>query len=127
MYYFLLGAILLNLLEGGVLNGLLFYVPVLFYAAVSRVSFAEVSIHIREQKFLRLLLSAASLFGVFASGLIFANTITYNILLSFVIGAFLYIVIMDFMPKEARGRPGYFMAGAGLYAVFMFLSLIALS
>ena len=127
LYYFLLGAILLNLLEGGVLNGLLFYVPVLFYAAVSRVSFAEVNTHIREQKFLRLLLSAAALFGVLASGLIFYNTTVYSTLLSFVIGAFLYIAIMDFMPKEARGRPGYFMAGAGLYAAFMVLNLIVLS
>lgn len=127
LYYFLLGAILVNLLNFDFIKGLLFFIPILFYAAVSRVSFAEVHTHIREQKVLRVLLSTAPFLGVFAAPVILSQIFIYNILLAFVIGAFLYIAIMDFIPKEARGRPEYFLVGAGLYTAFILLDLLVLS
>ena len=127
LYYFLLGAILVNLLELSIWKGLLFYLPILFYAAVSRISFAEVHIHIRARKNLRLLLSLSALFGVLASAFILGQALLYNILLAFVIGAFLYIAIKDFIPKEAKGRPEYFLLGSGLYTAFIILDLLVLS
>lgn len=124
LYYFLLSVILVNLLSLDLLRGLLFFIPILFYAAVSRVSFAEIHTHIREQKILRLMLSFAPLLGVLAASFILNQVLLYNTLLAFVVGAFLYIAIMDFIPKESRGRPDYFLFGAGLYSFFVILLLI---
>ena len=78
LYYFLLGVILVRLLSLDFIKGLLFFIPILFYAAVSRVSFAEVHTHIREQKILRLLLSVTPLLGVFAASIILSQIIAYN-------------------------------------------------
>lgn len=124
LYYFVIGIILVSFLELSVIKGLLLFVPILFYAAVSRVSFAEVHIHIREQKLFRILLALAALFGVLSASMILESTFLYHILLAFIVGAFFYIVIMDFIPREAKGRPEYFLLGVSLYTLLITLTWI---
>lgn len=124
LYYFIIGIILVEFLEMNLWKGLLFFMPIGFYAAVSRISFEEVHIRLREQKFFRMLLSLATFFGVLSASVILEQMFIYHILLAFIIGAFLYIVVMDFIPKEAKGRPEYFLLGAGLYTLFIILTWI---
>lgn len=119
LYYFIIGIILTNFLEISILKGLLLFIPILFYAAVSRLSFAEVHTHIREQKIFRILLSLAALFGVLSASIILENIFLYHILLAFIIGAFFYVVIMDFIPREAKGKPEYFLLGVSIYTLFI--------
>lgn len=124
LYYFIIGIILMNFLEISILKGLLLFIPILFYAAVSRISFAEIHVHIREQKFFRILLALAALLGVLSASVISGNVFLYHILLAFIIGAFFYIVIMDFIPREAKGKPEYFLLGVSVYTLFIILTWI---
>lgn len=124
LYYFIIGVVLTEFLSIDIWKGLLFFVPIIFYAAVSRVSFEEVHIRLREQKIFRILLSFAALFGVLLASTILKQLLLYHILLTFITGAFFYIVIMDFIPREARGRPGYFLLGVSLYALLISLTWI---
>lgn len=124
LYYFIIGILLADFLKISLGKGLLFFVPIVFYAAVSRVSFEEVHIRLREQKIFRILLSLAALFGVLVASLILGQVFLYHVLLAFIAGAFLYIVIMDFIPREAKGRPEYFLLGAGLYTLLISLTWI---
>ena len=124
LYYFVIGIVLVNFLELSIVKGLLLFVPILFYAAVSRVSFAEVHTHIREQKFFRILLALAALLGVLSASAILENAFLYHILLAFIVGAFFYIVIMDFIPREAKGKPEYFLLGVSLYTLLISLTWI---
>lgn len=120
-YYFIIGILLVDFLKINLGKGFLFFIPIVFYAAVSRVSFEEVHIRLREQKIFRILLSLATLFGVLSASLILEKIFLYHILLAFIAGAFLYIIMMDFMPKEARGRPAYFLLGVLLYTLLISL------
>ncbi len=124
LYYFIVGIILTEFLEVTLWKGLLFFVPIVFYAAVSRVSFEEVHIRLREQKFFRILLSLAALSGVLLASIILEQAFLYHILLAFIAGAFLYIVIMDFIPREAKGRPEYFLLGVSIYTLLIILTWI---
>lgn len=124
LYYFVIGLILINFLESSILKGLLLFIPILFYAAVSRISFAEVHIKIREQKLFRVLLALATLLGVFSASAISGHILLYHIFLAFIIGAFFYIVIMDFIPREAKGKPEYFLLGVVLYTLLIVLTWI---
>ncbi|MCH8741547.1 hypothetical protein IH779_01465 [Patescibacteria group bacterium] len=124
LYYFIIGIILVDFLKLSIFNGLLLFMPVLFYAAVSRVSFVEVHVHIREQKFFRILLTLATFLGVLSASVILENAFLYHILLAFVIGAFFYIVIMDFIPREAKGRSEYFLLGISVYTILIILTWI---
>lgn len=124
-YYFVIGIVLANLFRISLAQGLLFPFPIIFYAAVSRVSFEEIPIRLREQKFFRILLSLATLFGVLLSLVISAEGLLYHIFLAAVVGAFFYIVIMDFIPREAKGRPGFFLLGLILYTLLITLSWLS--
>lgn len=124
LYYFIVGIILVESLKINFLVGLLFFIPIVFYAAVSRISFEEVHIHLGEQKFFRILLSLAALLGVLSAMVVLGQVFLYYLLLAFIVGAFLYIVIMDFIPKEAKGKPEYFLLGAGLYTLLISLTWI---
>lgn len=124
LYYFVIGVILTEFLKISLWKGLLFFVPIVFYAAVSRISFEEVHIRLREQKLFRILLSLAALLGVLLASIILKQLFLYHILLAFITGTFFYIVIMDFIPREARGRPEYFLLGVSLYTLLISLTLI---
>lgn len=123
-YYFIVGVVLTEFLKINLWKGLLLFVPILFYAAVSRVSFTEVHVHIREQKFFRILLTLATLLGVLSASVILERAFLYYILLAFIIGDFFYIVIMDFIPREARGRPEYFLIGVSIYTLLTIFTWI---
>ncbi|MCP6719324.1 MAG: hypothetical protein KJI71_03775 [Patescibacteria group bacterium] len=122
LYYFVVGVVLTEFLRLNLLKGLLFFVPILFYAAVSRLSFKEIHIHLREQKFFKIILSLATLLGVILASAILQQSLLYHALLAFILGAFLYIVIMDFIPKEAQGRPDYFLLGLSIYTLLIILT-----
>ncbi|MDP3991284.1 MAG: hypothetical protein Q8P63_03260 [Candidatus Nealsonbacteria bacterium] len=124
LYYFIIGIIMVDFLKINLWTGLLFFLPIVFYAAVSRVSLEKVHIRIREQRFFRILLASAVLLGALSSSAVLEQIFLYHILLAFVIGAFFYIVIMDFIPREAKGRPSYFILGAGLYTILIALTWI---
>lgn len=124
LYYFIIGIVLTDFLKISSWKGLLFFVPIVFYAAVSRVSFEKVRIRLREQRFFRILLSLATFLGVLSAAIISKNTILYHLLLAFITGSFFYIVIMDFIPREAKGRPEYFLLGVGLYTLLISLTWI---
>ena len=124
LYYFIIGIILVDFLKVNVWKGLLFFAPIAFYAAVSRISFEEIHIHLREQKFFRILLALATLLGVLFASITLGQAFLYHILSAFIIGAFLYVILMDFIPREARGKPAYFLLGAGLYTLLIVLTWI---
>ena len=124
LYYFIIGIILVGLLEIDIIKSLLIFVPILVYTAVSRISFEEVHIRIREQKLLRILLALATFLGVLSASAILEQPFLYHVLLAFIIGTFFYVVIMDFIPKEAKGKPEYFLLGVCLYTLLIVLTWI---
>lgn len=124
LYYFMIGIILTDFLKLSILKGLLFFIPIAFYAVASRVSFTEVHIQIRERKFFRILLALVALSGVLSASIILEQTFLYHILLAFIIGVFFYIVIMDFFSRKAKENLGYFLLGICLYALLIILTLI---
>lgn len=120
-YYLLAGLISVYILKESWLDGILFYIPVLFYAAVGRVSFSQVYTHVQEQRFFRWLLALSSIAGVLMAPLIATQFIFYHALLAFVIGAFLYIVLIDFIPDRDKGKSFYFLMGASIYTLLIAL------
>lgn len=124
LYYFIIGIVLTKFLKISLWSGFLFFLPIVFYAGVSRISFAEINSHLREQKIFRILLSLASFLGVVLASMFLEQTFLYYILQAFIIGSFFYIVIMDFIPKEANGKPEYFLLGISLYTLLIGLTWI---
>jgi len=121
IYYFLVGVILSTIVDKNIIEGILFFIPLIFYASVGKVSFSEVHYHLREQNFFRWLLALSSVLGVFFAPLILSSLSLYHSLLAFIIGSFLYISVVDFIPNKSKGNPFYFFVGEGFYAILIAL------
>lgn len=121
-YYFTIGIVLVRFLKTNIWDALLFVIPIIFYAGVSRVSFAEIHSQLREKKYLRIISSLAVFFGVLASQFILKNLLLYYGFLAFITGAYIYVVIIDFIPKTTEGQPIHFLFGLTFYTFLITLT-----
>ena len=121
-YSILIGAVSLFLFQKSFLDGALFYLPILFFAAVGRVSFGEVASHLRQVRLLRILLAIAAFIGIIVAPYLMFYPLFFQSIFAFVIGGFLYIALMDFIPAKDKGRPVFFVVGASVYTILIMLT-----
>jgi zinc transporter ZupT len=118
-YHFFLGVILVKLSQISNLDAVLFFLPVVFYAAVGLVSLEKIHSKVWERFSIKFLLSLSTLFGALLAERLISFEQAFDILFGFIIGVFLYIVLIDFVPKEAKGRPEYFALGVAIYTLII--------
>ncbi|MAZ40859.1 hypothetical protein CL654_01980 [bacterium] len=124
LYYFMVGSILLPMLENDTLQGILFFLPLAFYGMIGIMSFEAVHHAVRKYMFLRLFLSASAILGILTAYVLSINKfLMYHALFAVVVGGFLYIAFMDFIPQKNKGAPIYFIAGVIIYSLIIFLTL----
>ncbi len=124
IYHFFIGIILVNLNRSSFLDGVLFFLPVLFYSSVGLLALEKIHPKIWEKPYVKFLLSLSTLFGVLLADLFLGFQLLFSVLFGFVVGAFLYIALIDFVPKEARGRPEYFVLGVLTYTLIIVATFI---
>ena len=117
LYYFFIGVILVKLNETSSLISVLFFLPVMFYSAVGILSLEKIHSKIWERPVVKLLLSLSTLIGVLFADLLLGFDAVFNLLFAFVVGTFLYTALIDFVPREAKGKPEYFTLGVLIYTL----------
>lgn len=122
LYHFVIGFILVDFLSISILDGLLFFIPLLFFSALSTISMKELHGKIRENTCMRILLSGSTLIGIILAIYISIPSIVFDVLLGFVIGTALHTILMDAIPKERRGKPEYFILGVIVYTLLIGLA-----
>ena len=120
-YHFIVALVLIRILSNGFVEGLLFFIPILFHMTITNVSLHEIHRDLIESKFIRFLLCLSSLIGIVFA--LFANisNVLYYTLFSFIGGAILYIVVREEIPKDKNGYPSYFILGAFIYSLLIVL------
>jgi hypothetical protein len=118
IYHFVIGIILVSFVNQGLFEGILFFIPVLFYTAVSTLP-----VDMTKVKSIKLILSISTLLGVIFSAFIYPsmNQIIYFSLLGFIIGALLFTVTRHSIPKKRQGKPLYFILGVIFYSILIYL------
>ncbi len=122
VYYFILGIILVELLNLNIVKGLLFFFIILFHSMVSSASLKEIHQKMIEKRIFKILLSVSTLLGILFGLFVKFPQSVYFILIGFVAGALLYIVVRDVIPKESKSRLIYFIFGALLYMILIMLT-----
>jgi zinc transporter ZupT len=116
VYHFVVGVALTGKFEEGMVEGLLFLVPVAFHAGLSTASLSGIHGEMRERTLVRVLLSISTLLGVVFAALIRIPHALELSLVSFVAGVLLYIIVREFLPQEEKGEPAYFVFGLLVFA-----------
>lgn len=114
-YHIIIGIVLVNIISVSQISGLLFFIPILFYTAVSQVSLHNLHAGVTELFITRLVLSSSTLIGVAIATFINVPFIAYFSLLAFIAGALLYNVMVEVIPKEKEGNILFFMLGTFVY------------
>jgi hypothetical protein len=119
VYYFVIGIVLVELLNVNTMSGLLFFIPVFIYSGLSTVAAHGIhGMHGPHQKTISHLhfLQGAGVLGgtVFALFIQLPESLLIY-LIGLVAGILTFIIVRDMLPKGKRGRPVYFLLGAVAY------------
>jgi zinc transporter ZupT len=120
-YHFVTGMLLFEFLKISLIDGILFFIPLLMHSSVSSTSLNEIHGSIRTVGIYKIVLSLSTLIGVFVMYFISPPPFTFDVLLGIVIGALIYIVMRDAMPKARKARPKEFLAGVLFYSFIIFV------
>lgn len=120
LYYFVIGVLIYELIhQFNVVEGTLFFIPIMFHTAISSFSLIEVDEEILNNPIVRIGITIAVLLGTGAAALFQISLPVFYVLLGTVTGMFLYVVIHDAMPQRDAGRPLYFLLGLLFYSSIM--------
>jgi zinc transporter ZupT len=122
VYHFILGIVIVKIIQSNLLEGLLFFVPIFFHAAISNVAMSEIHHHIKGRFDMKILLSLAPIAGVLLGLMFVISNLFYAILLGFVAGALLYVIVRDVLPKDRKGSIEYFVVGTAVYTLLIMLT-----
>ena len=118
IYHLVIGIILVSFINQGLGQGILFFIPVFLYTAVSTLP-----VDISQSKIINLVVSSSTFLGVLIGGGFYQNAhpIVYLALLGFIIGALSFTVFRHSIPQGSKGKPLLFTIGVILYAIVIFL------
>ena len=120
-YHFVIGVVLVNLLETNIVLGSLFLIPVLAYTAIGQVSLKEIHADVTEKELVKVFLAASTLIGIIEALIIKVQPKIFYALLGFVAGAMLYHVMRESIPNEKEGNAIAFLAGAVFYTIIILI------
>ncbi len=118
-YHFVVGILLVFFLSNNVVEGALFFFPIVAFTLVNSLTTQP-----HESPLDSVLNASSTLLGVLFT-LLFYNFIpqlTYFILLGIVTGVLLYSITRHHVPYREKGEPSYFIFGFLFYAILIVLS-----
>lgn len=121
IYHLIVGIVIVRLTGMDAMVGLLFFMPLALHTAVGNLSLREIHKTVTENNLIRIFLSLSTLIGIFIAYYMEIRATVFYALLAFIIGAFLYIVIREEIPKERQGKPAYFITGLVLYLLIIII------
>jgi hypothetical protein len=109
-YHFVVGILLVNFFEVGIVKLLLFFFPVFLYTAVSTLP-----VDTSRYKKIKVVLAMSTLLGVLYAMYLPVPVYMVNVLLGLLIGTLIYTVIRHSIPFADEGEPLIFAVGVILY------------
>ena len=118
MYHFIIGIIMVSFFNKGLIQGLLFFIPVVLYTGVDTLP-----VDMTKSKFIKFVLSFSTLLGILLATFFYTeiNTIVYSLLLGFIIGALSFTVTRHSIPQGKKGKPLFFIVGVIVYSALILL------
>ncbi|MBS3133383.1 hypothetical protein J4470_04675 [Candidatus Woesearchaeota archaeon] len=118
IYHFVIGAVLIGILETNLVSGLLFMPPLLMFTTIGNWSLHHA--YLQQIPHRRLLLASSTVFGaLFAKSAAFSPLIG-NLMVNFTAGILLFVVVRESIPQPKEGNPFLFVLGIALYGAMLF-------
>jgi len=122
LYYFLIGCVLLDLVQGETYQGILFILPVALHAGLMGASLAGVHGRFSSKLFEKISISLATPLGVLFATVIPFTPIVHNMMISGIAGVMLYVFVREFLPEREDGQPLFLILGLVVFYALMQLA-----
>lgn len=118
IYHFVVGMLIVNFMNQSIAQGLLFFIPVLFYTTVSTLP-----VDSTQKRSIRIIVASSTLLGILFTKFVYTNMapIVFYSLLGLVIGSLTFTVMRHSIPKGSKGKPLYFVLGVLVYSLIIYL------
>jgi len=111
--HFVVGiALFLAFKQESFFSGFLIFITLLLHSFSSSLSLNHIDKHFNRKSLSGFFLPLSPLFGVAFAYFLNPTAFLYYAIFSFVIGAMLYVVIRDAIPRKENGKPVHFLIGA---------------
>ncbi|MFH1239668.1 MAG: hypothetical protein V1672_00450 [Candidatus Diapherotrites archaeon] len=121
--HFIVGVLLFLIFrEGNIFLSSFVFIPLLLHTISSSLSFTHLGEHLKNKRSITIFLAAAPLFGVLVAYFLNLEHVNYLMILSFVVGAMLYIVVRDALPHGRTGNIFFFLLGFIISFTMLILS-----
>lgn len=115
-YYFMIGIVLVDIVQREIYEGIIFIIPVALHAGLSSASIALIHGQFKESTLVRVFLSLAVPGGVCLAFLFPIPHVVHSIAISGIAGILLYVFVKDFIPEGENGQPLFFFFGLVLFS-----------
>ena len=95
----------------GIFSGFLIFIPLLLHTFSSSLSLNDIDEKLNNKLITGFILPLSPVFGVLVAYGLNLTPYLYHLLFSFVLGAMLYIVVRDTLPRDDSGKPLLFLIG----------------
>jgi len=123
IYYFVVGVVLVSLLNSSLKTGFLFFIPVFIYASFAAFSGHSIhglhGPHHETLEFLYIAQSAAVVLGSVVAVVLVIPAYISTYATGLVGGFLTYIIVRDILPKDRKGNPLVFVLGSLIYATLI--------
>lgn len=116
LYYLALGIIIHTLASRSLVEGVLFFVPVMLHTVFSSLSLKELHEDVLDVGWTKLLIGSASVLGVLFASAVNISPTHFHVILGLIVGMFLYVSISDSISLREEGHPSAFILGLVLYS-----------
>ncbi len=108
----------------GIFSGFLIFIPLLLHTFSSSLSLNDIDEKLNKKFLSGFILPLSPVFGVLVAYGLNLTPYLYHLLFSFVLGAILYIVVRDTLPRDDAGKPFLFLIGVLVSVLILTIVLI---
>ncbi len=119
IYHFVIGAVLIGVLEVDVTSGLLFIPPLMMFSTIGNWSLHHA--YIQQIPHRRLFLASSTILGALFANSSLSSPLIETLMVNFAAGILLFVVVRESLPNPKEGKPLTFAAGIVLYALMLVL------
>ncbi len=118
IYHFVIGAVLIGVLEVDVISGLLFLPPLMMFSTIGNWSLHHA--YLQQIPHRRLFLASSTVLGALFANSSFNSRLAEQIMVNFVAGILIFMVVRESLPNPKEGKPMLFLLGIVFYTAVMF-------
>lgn len=119
IYHFVIGAVLVGLLETDLKSGMLFLPPLMMFSTIGNWSLHHA--YLQQIPYRRMLLASSTILGALFSKSSLNSPLIETMMVNFAAGILLFMVVRESIPAPKQGKPLTFVAGIVVYTLMLFL------